>query len=122
MEVEGPGDPWANDPGPLITPVDAGTAAGPLNNQLTIISIALELKLQRNLGIKISPWGLSRSEEQLPCVKEERNFFSFSFQEIYFRPTDKLNCTALILKGFQGSLIGALDNEERNRSKSYCGA
>ena len=69
MEVAGqgepPGDPWTNDPGPLITPVDAGTAPPA---RLDLNRIAVEAS-NGNPAIKISPWGLSRAEEQLPCVR-----------------------------------------------------
>ena len=67
MEVAGqgepPGDPWTNDPGPLITPVDAGSSKAPLDYQLDVTSIVWRL-IPQNL-----PMGPpSRAEEQLPCV------------------------------------------------------
>ena len=73
MEVAGtrgdPGDPWTNDPGPLITPVDAGAvySASPYDHQ-AMFAIPQNWSKSENPALEISPLGLSRETEQMPCV------------------------------------------------------
>ena len=63
MEVAGtrgdPGDPWTNDPGPLITPVDAGAVypSPPYDHQAMF---AIPQNWSESPALEISPLGLSR--------------------------------------------------------------
>ena len=76
-----PRDPWTNDPGPLITPVDAGTAL--LNNQTALISIAWKWSKKGILPSKTPLGGLSRAEEQLPCVIADGDFIKTVFKRFF---------------------------------------
>ena len=82
MEVAGtrgdPGDPWTNDPGPLITPVDAGAVySSPSFDHQAMFAIPQKWSQSENLALEISPLGLSREAEQMPCVKLSLHFCLF---------------------------------------------
>ena len=91
MEVAGtrgdPGDPWTNDPGPLITPVDAGAvySSPPFEHQ-AMFAIPQNWSKSENPALEISPLGLSREAEQMPCVGLPLHLFLFlGFDEQFVR-------------------------------------
>ena len=93
MEVAGtrgdPGDPWTNDPGPLITPVDAGAVypSSPFDHQ-AMFAIPKNWSKSENPALEISPLGLSREAEQMPCVKLPLHFCLLGFDQQFLR-TDR---------------------------------
>ena len=93
MEVAGtqedPGDPWTNDPGPLITPVDAGAVyPSPPNDHQAMFAITQNWSESKNLALEISLLGLSRETEQMPCVGLPLHFCLLGFDQQFVR-TDR---------------------------------
>ena len=82
-----PRDPWTNDPGPLITPVDAGAvySSSPYDHQAMF---AIPLNWSENPTLEISPLGLSRETEQMPCVGLPLHFCLLGFDQQFVR-TDR---------------------------------
>ena len=93
MEVAGtrgdPGDPWTNDPGPLITPVDAGAVypSPPFHHQ-AMFAIPQNWSKSENPALEISPLGLSREAEQMPCGLPLHLFLLLGFDQQFVR-TDR---------------------------------
>ena len=94
MEVAGtrgdPGDPWTNDPGPLITPVDAGAVyPASLYDHQSMLAIPQKWSESENPALEISPLGLSREAEQMPCVGLPLHLFLFLGFDQQFVRTDR---------------------------------